>query len=192
MISEINSDISKLNQMNTGIDTATPEQIIAKAKEIRSYWTSNRVFVKRIVGQIWSARINFLITKAEVLAVKMDTKIQELKANGKDTTQLEAWLADFNQKIALAKEKQAAANAKFQAINSLETADQFFKEGHRFILDADKYIREAHAQLVNILRGLKEIARESESTTTTATPTETVSPTASVTASPTTTATTTP
>lgn len=178
IISEIDSDISKLNQMKVGIDTATPDQIVAKAKEVRAYWDSHRSFVKMIVGQIWGARINFLITKAENLASKIDTKIQELKAAGTDTANLEAWLADFNQKIATAKEKKAAADVKFQAINSLASADQLFREGHQFILDADKYIREAHAALVKIVQEMKKVA------TKTSTPTPTVTTTATPTATP--------
>lgn len=185
IISEIDSDISKLNQMKEGVDTATPDQIVAKAKEVRAYWDSHRSFVKRIVGQIWGARINFLITKAENLASKINTKIQELKAAGTDTANLEAWLADFNQKIATAKEKKAAADAKFQAINSLAGADQLFREGHQFILDADKYIVDAHAALVKIVQEMKKVATKTPTPTTSATATATETTTATPTATPT-------
>ncbi|MFH1048416.1 MAG: hypothetical protein V1732_01995 [Patescibacteria group bacterium] len=76
IIAEIDGDISELNQIRTGIDTATSKQIIAKAKELRDYWKNHRVFVKKIVGQVWSARINYVITQAENVAVKVDAKIQ--------------------------------------------------------------------------------------------------------------------
>jgi hypothetical protein len=163
---EIDRDINWLNERLPKIQTASPEQIKEEAKTVRQYWKTHRVRVKRIIGEVWAARINFVIAKAENFSVKVDAKIQELKAAGKDTSQLEAWLADFNQKLALAKEKYEAAKAKFQAIKGepgfdpvteLAEADRLFREGHQFIKDADQYIKQAHAQLVQIVKEMKKM-----------------------------------
>jgi len=158
IIAEIDSDIGTLTDMRAGIDTATAEQLVAKAKEIRNYWKNHRIFVKKIIGQVWGARINYVIAQAENVAVKVDAKIQESKAAGKDTAKLEAWLLDFNQKIAVAKEKNELAKVKFQEIDSLADMDQLFQEGHQFILDANKYIKDAHARLVEIIKEMKAAA----------------------------------
>lgn len=173
-IAEIDQDISKLKAIKEGIDTATPEQLKAKAKEIRDYWKNHRVYVKKIIGKVWAARLNALVVKAESFSIKLDAKIQELKAAGKDTTQLETWLADFNQKIATAKQKNELAKAKFQAISNLSEADQFFREGRKYIVDANQYIKEAHVQLVKIVKEMKKMGKTIEAPT----PTPTSSPAA--------------
>lgn len=165
IITEIDSDISTLASIKTGIDTASPAQIISKAKEIRAYWVKHRVFVKRITGQVWNARVSYVISQAENVSDKIETTIQELKTSGKNTSALELWLADFNQKIAEAKEKNELAKAKFQAINSLDDMDQFFKEGHQFVLDAGQYIRDAHSRLVEIVKEIRAKAKTVETST---------------------------
>jgi len=166
IIAEIDQNINWLNERLSKIQTASPEAIKEEAKVVRQYWKTHRVIVKRIIGHVWAARINFVITKVESFSAKVDAKIQELKAVGKDTSQLEAWLADFNQKLVLAKEKYEAAKAKFQAIRGepgfdpiteFVEADRLFREGHQFIKDANQYIRQAHAQLVQIVKEMRRI-----------------------------------
>ncbi|PIR70630.1 MAG: hypothetical protein COU46_00440 [Candidatus Niyogibacteria bacterium CG10_big_fil_rev_8_21_14_0_10_42_19] len=157
IVAEINQDINWLNERLPKIQTASPTAIKEEAKTVREYWKNHRAKVKRITGQIWAARISFVIGKAEGFSVKVDAKIQELKAAGKDTSQLETWLSDFNQKLSLAKEKYEAAKAKFQAISSLAEANHLFREGHQFIKEADQYIRQAHAQLVQIVKEMRKI-----------------------------------
>lgn len=164
IIAEIDQDINWLQERLPKIQTASSEAIKEEAKTVREYWKNHRAKVKRITGQIWAARISFVITKAEGFGAKVDAKIQELKAAGKDTAQLEAWLADFNQKLDLAKQKYEAAKAKFQAISNLAEADQLFREGHQFIKEANQYIRQAHAQLVQIVKEMRKMGTTAEVT----------------------------
>jgi len=184
IIAEIDQDINWLNEKLPKIQTASPDQIKEEAKTVRQYWKTHRVRVKRIIGEVWAARINFVIGKAESFSSEVSAKIDELKAAGKDTSQLEAWLADFNQKLALAKEKYAAAKAKFQEIKGepgfdpmteFNQANQLFKEGHQFIIQANQYIKEAHAQLVKIVKEMKKLGQtitSTEETPATETPTQ--------------------
>ncbi|MFH1048415.1 MAG: hypothetical protein V1732_01990 [Patescibacteria group bacterium] len=65
----------------------------------------------------------------------------------------------------MAKEKNKAAEDKFNLITTSVNADQLFKEGHRFILDANKYIKDAHAQLVKIIKEMKEIIKSTPTPT---------------------------
>jgi len=168
IITEINQDINWLNEKLSKIQNASPDQIKEEAKAVRQYWKTHRIRIKRIIGEVWAARINFVIGRAESFSSKVKTKIDELKASGKDTTQLEAWLVDFNQKLALAKEKYAAAKAKFQEIKGepgfdpiteFNQANQLFKEGHQFIIQANQYIKEAHAQLVKIVKEMRKLGQ---------------------------------
>lgn len=166
IMAEIDKDIAWLNARLPNIQTASPDKIKEEAKIVRQYWETHRARVKSITGQILAARINFLIAKAESFSAKVSAKIDELKAAGKDTSQLETWLADFNQKLALTKEKYEAAKAKFQAIKGepgfdpiteLAEANKLFQEGHQFIKEANQYIKQAHAQLVQIVKEMRRM-----------------------------------
>ena len=129
-----------------------------KAKEIREYWKKHRVQVKKIIGQIWGARLSFIIERFENVSAKIATKLEELKAAGKDTSQLEAWLSDFDQKINLAKEKRDKAREKYEAISNLADANQLFYQAHKFVKEANNYLREAHKKLVDIVREMKKMS----------------------------------
>lgn len=166
---EIDKDIAWLQERSSKIQMASPEAVKNEAKTVRTYWKTHRVRVKRITGRIQAARINFLIAKAENFSAEVAKKIEELNAGGKDTSQLESWLNDFNQKITLAKQKYEAAKAKFQEIKGepgfdpvteLSQADQLFRQGNQFVKEANQYIREAHAQLVKIVKEMKRMSKE--------------------------------
>jgi len=168
IITEIDEDIIWLKERESKVQIASVAEIKEAAKEIRDYWKNHRAKVKRVIGEIWAARINFVITKAEKFSIQVSAKIQELKTAGKDTSQLEAWLADFNQKLVLAKEKYEAAKVKFQAISDLAEAQQLFEEGHQFIIQANQYVKQAHTQLVQIVKEMKKMGKtiETEEATT--------------------------
>ena len=160
IIAEIEQDINWLQEKKSGISTASPAQIREKAKEIRDYWRKHRIFVKRIIGEIWAARLDWAIERFEDVSSKIAERIEKLKEAGKDTSQLESWLADFNQKIDLAKEKRDKAREKYQAISSLSELNQFFSQTHQFIKEANQYLREAHKVLVKIIREMRKMAIE--------------------------------
>lgn len=162
IVAEIEQDINWLENKKPGIATASPAQIKEKAKEIREYWKNHRVKVKRIIGQIWAARLSWAIERFETVSSKIAAKIGELKAAGKDTSQLEAWLTDLNQKIEIAKEKRDRAREKYQAISSLADANQLFKQAHQFIKEANQYLRDAHQKLVDIVKEMKRLAASAE------------------------------
>lgn len=165
---EIDKDIAWLNEKAGSVSGATSEQIKESAKTIREYWKKHRLWMKKITGQIWAARVNFVIKKAEDFSGRISAKIEELKSAGKDTAQLETWLLEFKNHIALAKEKYEAAKAKFAEIkadpgpdfdNELRAADELFKAGHNFIKEANQHIKEAYAKLRQIVNEMKKLGK---------------------------------
>lgn len=157
ILAGIDDDVTWLEQEKAGIDNATPSEVKEKAKEIRDYWKNHRLKVKQIIAQVWVERLGYVIEKFEDVSGKITTKIAELKASGKDTAQLEAWLDDFNQKIALAKEKRDKAKEKYQAMTNLTEANQLFREVNQFIKEANVYLREAHQRLVEIVKEMRQL-----------------------------------
>ncbi len=157
IVAQIEEDIAWLNNKKSEISTATPDQIRAKAKEVRDYWRNHRVRVKKIIGQILVARLNWVIAKFDSASTRLHSKINDLKAAGKNVSQLEAWLSDFDQKIQLAKEKRDLAKEKYQDISSFAEANQLFSQVHQFIKEANQYLRDAYKRLVEIIKGIKKV-----------------------------------
>ena len=157
VLTEIDKSIDWLKQKQPLIENATPEQIKEQSKVIRNYLINNKVVVKRATGLAMAGRINFVIAKAENFAEKAGVKINELKSAGKDVSQLEILLDDINQKIALAKGKYESAKWKFESISSESDFNKIFNEGHQFIKDTNEYIRQAHGQLIQLVKEMGKL-----------------------------------
>jgi len=163
VIAYIDTDINWLKGKRTILaGTLTDEQLKSEAIAIRDYWTNVKTTFKKGVADIWIARVNFVIPKAEDLSSRVSAKIDEIKAAGQDTTKLEAWLADLNNSIASAKEKVALAKEKRANITDVNF-DQMVKDIHQFVVDANQYIRKSHDDLVKIVQEMKKMSGASTS-----------------------------
>lgn len=157
IMAEIDEDITWLNGKLENIDGMTADELKQLANDIREYWKDHRVKIKRVAGEINAARFHFLITKADKLGDRVGVKIEEFKAEGKDTAQLEQWLGEYNDMVATAKEKWEAAKAKYQEINNIAEADRLAREARAFLKEAHQKIKEAHQKLVQIVREMKSM-----------------------------------
>lgn len=155
-LEKIDSYITWLEEKQPEIESAnSPKELKEIARQVSDEWKEIRVEAKRIVGKILCYKIDNIISKAEAISEKLSDRIQELKEEGKDTSELEALLSDFNEKIALAKEKNELAREKFKEVSSIKEMDKLFREGHAFIKEANKYLRDAYKDLKEIHRKLK-------------------------------------
>lgn len=168
IIAEIDADLNWLKDRQSKISTATSSQIKEEAKAVKEYWKNIRLTVKKVTGRLLAARINVVIAKADSVSAQISSKIAELKTAGKDTSKLETWLADYNSKIALAKEKYESAKSKFNAISGepgadfvaeLKETDKLFKEGHQFIKEANKYVKDAYSVLKQIVKEMRGMGK---------------------------------
>lgn len=87
---EIEAAIQKLNELKAKVESATGgEAIKTLTKEIKDFFKSYREIVKKIVEAILLSRANNAAAKAEERLAIIKAKVQELKNQGKDTTELE-------------------------------------------------------------------------------------------------------
>jgi len=163
IISKIDNDISWLENQKQSVENASSSEIAKSAGMIRKHWTKHRSLVKRVIGEIWCERLNWIIAKFENVSASISQKVEQLKAAGKDTSKVESLLSDMNAKIENAKQKRDAARDKFDSITDVDIfqANQLFKEAHQLILEANGYIRQAHRFLVEIVQELKKEAETS-------------------------------
>jgi len=170
ILAKINENIAWLQGKQAEIDGASADKLKTISQEVKDYWKNIRVASRKMTGQILASRIKFLIGKAELMATKLEAKIQELKQAGKDTAKLEELLADFKTKIASAKSSYEQAKAKFAAISSKDNVVQLFQEGHKLIKEANQYVKQAHKDLIQLVRRIKQLEKPSDSVNATTTP----------------------
>jgi len=153
LISTIDIHISNLEGLMDDIEAIeTKEDAIAISKQIRAEWTSARVAVKKAVGLAMVHRTDFVINRLEVLADKLQQRIDSLKAEGKETAQMQDLLDNFNDHLETAKEKYELAKQKFSEISDVGDANKLFAEGRQFLREAHQQLKEAHAKLVEIVK----------------------------------------
>ena len=100
LVTEIDSNIQKVNEQKAKVQSASGREAIkALAKEIRGFFKSYRVNVRSIVDAVLASRANIAAAKAEERAAAIKAKVQELKQQGKDTTEIEVELEDAEKDI---------------------------------------------------------------------------------------------
>ncbi|MEW6529174.1 MAG: hypothetical protein AB1391_04755 [Candidatus Micrarchaeota archaeon] len=157
ILAELDADIAGIQQIKTDVESATTKEDLKNAaNKVRNKWNDVKVHVKRFVGKILSAKIDYTLDKLDNVSKRIQTKIDELKASEVDTAELEALLVDFNSQVALAKEQHELAKAKFEQIQNVQDADRLSREGHEFIKKASRYLKEVDATLKDIIEKLKE------------------------------------
>lgn len=156
-LAEIDGDTSWLIAKQGEIQSAsTKEELTSLGKQIKDHWQKIRIDVKRITGKILSAKINAVLIKLEEALTRVAKAVNNAKAAGRNTSQLESWLSDARKKLDLAKEKYDAGKNKFQAISNLEEANTLFNEGTAFVKEANQYLLQAHKNLKDIVKQLRK------------------------------------
>lgn len=158
IINELNSNIVWLEDKKDEINNAeTSEQLASIGREFQAKWHDIRLeAINAIGGRIVNAKINWLVNRFEKAADKVEKEIEKLKEQGKDTSELEIWLDDFNQHIELAKEKHKEAQDSYAEIKYGVDADAKFRKGQELTKEASQYLRDAANDLRKIVNKLRE------------------------------------
>jgi len=136
-IDEFRAEIQeKRDRLN---NTTSLEEIRAVSKELNDYWIEARLFIKSVVYQLVAAKLEVLIDNAEDVELRLQEKIEEMKASGIDTAKLEELLSDYENNIELAREN--VEKAEELLLNA--TSNDEIREGHKLIIDASFYLKEA-------------------------------------------------
>lgn len=144
-------DISKKAELKAAIDKAildlktekekvvaatTPEELKNIAKEIKDLFKAKRDIVKKIVDAILVSRVNKNVTTAKNQLATLKSKINELKAAGTNTAQLELLLSTAEQKIGAIKTTSSREEIK-DAIDELKEAYKNMKDAASLLIPAN-------------------------------------------------------
>lgn len=153
---KIDEQIAFYQEKKAAIEaTTTAEELRSISQELKAKWKETKRGLRRALGHFFNARISAMITKADRISERVHAKVDELRAEGKDTAKLETWLADFDAKVASAKEKFELAKQKAAEADTTEEKEQLIEDAKQSAKEGQQYLREAHKALVEIINELK-------------------------------------
>lgn len=151
IINEINGDITWLQGKQTEITNATDKDtLISIANTVKDYWDGVKARAKKDLGEILSSKISTVVSDLDTARTTVQAKIDELKANGQDASDIEALLTKYDEHLNNAKTDLESARNSFGQITSLAEADTLFTQGKEYLEAANRDIRYAYNQLQEI------------------------------------------
>lgn len=158
--------IKELEQVRSEVKNAeTRQDFVNISKELRDIWLEIRLSTKYYLGILWNHKVDLLLEKADNVSVRVSEEIQKLKNESKDTTELEAKLARYNELIGNAKkshEKAEELYAEHKGFNDegkvtdVKQAEQFLRDANTNITETNRYLKEAYKVLREIFYELKK------------------------------------
>jgi hypothetical protein len=142
-------------KLNTSNDTQ------AAAQELRTTWQQARVTIRLSEGLLVHARFQEFIDKLTNMETKLSEASAELKANGTNTTQLDADIAAFGAKLdAGAQSYISARDAYIDAMATVNTeaeANTLVKTTQEQLRAAEKEVKDARTELRAVIKDLRAL-----------------------------------
>ncbi|MBN1134202.1 MAG: hypothetical protein JXA38_04695 [Methanosarcinaceae archaeon] len=153
----IDGYIEQLEQERENIEAAeTRKELVDAGNSIREIWKNANKDASFRAGKAANNKINVFLAKSELISLRLQSEIQRLKDEGKDTDELEKMLVEYNNQFELATQNQEQAMLTFQNRNADEKS---IKEANNYLREAGKNIKEANRLLNDIVKELKVYRR---------------------------------
>jgi chromosome segregation ATPase len=152
---QVEAEIASLTALKAKVNAATDLATLRiHVKEISASHKIYALYIPKIHILVAADRTLALVDDLEKLAGKLEVKISEAKAQGKDVTALEA---------ALTKLKEEIADAKAKALSAIAIVTPLKPEGFPAnkieLKEAREELRLAHQSLVQARKSVKEITQ---------------------------------
>lgn len=152
----IDAHTAQLEQLKGKVSGATTiEEIRDAHKELAGIVVKINLETRYFMGIVLNHRIDNFINQADNVSVKADTAIAKLKANGTDTTKLEADAAEFKNKVTEARDIQAQTLALFATHSGFAQDGTVTNEK-----DARTFLNKANELQRNTIKKLKEASKQ--------------------------------
>lgn len=165
----IDAHMAQLEQLKVKVSNATTIQEIRDAhKELAGIVAKINLETRYFLGMVLNYRIDNFISRADNVSAKVDTAIEKLEAEGKDTTKLKAEAEDFKNKINEAKDLQAktidlfATHSGFAADGTVtveKDARDFLKQANELQRDTIKKLKEGGRQLIEFGKDFRKLGK---------------------------------
>ncbi len=135
-------------------DDVSKEDLKAAVKELKQLWQDVSKLQKRIVAMLTSSKLENLVQKHQDIADSMQKRIDDAKAKGLDTAELESILAKFKTAVAKLEEDQKTAR------NFWQQTEDVSKENMEKWHDALEVVKDDLKETKNLLHDFMENYRE--------------------------------
>ncbi|MGB9928684.1 MAG: chromosome segregation ATPase [Methanosarcina sp.] len=153
-IAVIDEKISLLEAEKTKVAKASNQkELAARVRALQETWNNAQKASLAGAGKIVSQKIGEFFEKSENLSANIELKIESLRGNGIDTSDLEVKLESYNAYINSAKEKKEAADVIYA---DTDTTHEVMKKANNYLREALKDINKANKILKEIFDKLKE------------------------------------
>ncbi|CAG0974528.1 MAG: hypothetical protein OIN86_15230 [Candidatus Methanoperedens sp.] len=163
----IDAHTAQLEQLKGKVSgAATIEEIRDAHKELAGIVVKINLETRYFMGIVLNHRIDNFINQADNVSAKVDTAIVKLKANGTDTTKLEADAAEFKIKVTEARDIQAQTLALFAThsgfaqdgtVTNEKDARTFLNKANELQRDTIKKLKEASKQLIEFGKEFRKL-----------------------------------
>ena len=156
-------------------ETATNEEVRQAIQDLKHAWQDIRTEQRRIISTLMKNQLEGIVHKHDEYQNAMKMKIDQLKAKGVDTTELETLYQHFVDQVAELKAKQAIAVEKWQQAQADKTKLQEWKEAQEDVRNQLVLTKETLREFMSKFRDLKkaghlEVEASTEASTQAATP----------------------
>ncbi len=163
IIAKLDAKITAIESVKIKIDAlnenSTSEEIRALAKELKTTWKSAENEAKKHAGRIVSSKIGGIVVRLKHLEIKLERTLEKAAEQGKNTSEVESLVAEFNSKLELSKEKHKASVDAYLEAKTQED----FKKASDLLKESQNALNEAHQKLKEIFKELKDLRVEVES-----------------------------
>ncbi|VVB60541.1 Uncharacterised protein [uncultured archaeon] len=157
---ELDADSASLSALKAEVQTiTTKDQYKAVAEKIKLERQKDLKNIETVLGIIEAERGERIIDQAQNVSAKIEKYIDNLKSKGVDTSGIEGLLTEYRNDLSLASSSLADAKNKFAA-GSNEDGRDALKAGKRYIIDANKALKEGVNMIKEAGKGIREQQRE--------------------------------
>lgn len=154
---KLDDEVAWLTQHQSNLTTpSTIEDLLDESKKLEGRYPQIQVISYQTLETILEGRENSLRDETNQLIEATDQKIEEIRSSGEDTTTLERWSIEAQQKVNLSEEKQSQATYTLGSIDSRysEIANRYNK-ARQLLEESNQYLKEAVTFLKEIIREIK-------------------------------------
>jgi tetratricopeptide (TPR) repeat protein len=163
----IDAHTAQLEDLKVKVNNATTIQEIRDThKELAGIVAKINLETRYFIGTVLNQRIDNFINRSDNVSIKVDDAIENLEAQGNDTTNLKAAATDFKNKLEEAKDIQAKTIALFAThsgfaadgtVTNEKDARDFLKQANELQRENIKKLKEAGRQLIDFGRDFRKL-----------------------------------
>ena len=136
-------------------EDATSDDIKEAASTIREAWREMKHRLKMHVGHLLNAKIGNVLQRADHLGDRFENILEKLEEDGKDTSDIEDLVDEYQDYVDEAIADYGSAKEKFKEAKDAEDMDDLVQEAHRYMKSANENLKSARALVRDIVSEIK-------------------------------------